>query len=151
MLRREFGIHPYLYWGWVGLRFQFFFGNDLLWNDLPYSKGFMKFGCYVEPSKIMFYFLNVSYIWHFQWTNLRYIYGIFYIVANCTSIEMIMMYISRTWKYVCCSYPNKFAITRQCNAYINYVFLEDKRVPFTFPFFSEIRYFVFSKTKKTLC
>ena len=30
-------------------------GNDLPWHDLPYSKGFMKFGCQ-EPSKIMFNF-----------------------------------------------------------------------------------------------
>ena len=34
---------------WVELGF---FGNDLLWNDLPYSKGFMKFKC-LKPSKIM--------------------------------------------------------------------------------------------------
>ena len=88
----------------------------------------------------MFCFINVSYIWHFQWTSLRYIYGIFYIVANCTSIKMIIMYVSRTWKYVCCSYPNKFAITMQCIAYINYVFLEDKNAIFTFPFFWEINH-----------
>ena len=31
------------------------FGNDLLWGDLTYSEGFMKFGC-PEPSKIMFDF-----------------------------------------------------------------------------------------------
>ena len=33
------------------------FGNDLLWNDSPYSKGFMKFGC-LEPFKIMVVFWN---------------------------------------------------------------------------------------------
>ena len=32
-------------------------GNDLPRHDLPYSKGFMKFGCQ-EPSKIMFNFWN---------------------------------------------------------------------------------------------
>ena len=37
---------------------QKFIGYDLLWNDLPHSKGFMKFG-YLEPSKIMFDFRNV--------------------------------------------------------------------------------------------
>ena len=34
--------------GWV--RVPILFGNDLLRNDLPYSKGFIKFGC-PEPSK----------------------------------------------------------------------------------------------------
>ena len=44
--------------GLGGVRVPILFGNDLLWNDLPYSKGFMKFGC-LEPSKIMFDFRNV--------------------------------------------------------------------------------------------
>ena len=38
-----------------GVRVSFLFGNDLLWNDLPYSKGCMMFGN-LELSKIMFYF-----------------------------------------------------------------------------------------------
>ena len=41
--------------GLGGIRDPVLFGNGLLWNDLPYSKGFMNFGC-LEPSKIMFYF-----------------------------------------------------------------------------------------------
>ena len=41
---------------WVGWGIQFF-RNDLPRNDLPYSKGFMKFGC-PEPSKKMFDFWN---------------------------------------------------------------------------------------------
>ena len=39
--------------GWV--RVPILFGNNFLWNDLPYSKGFMNFGC-PEPSKILFDF-----------------------------------------------------------------------------------------------
>ena len=35
--------------GLGGVRVPIFFGDDLLWNDLPYSKGFVKFGC-PEPS-----------------------------------------------------------------------------------------------------
>ena len=41
--------------GLGGVRVPILFGNDLPRNDLPYSKGFMKFGC-LEPSKIMFDF-----------------------------------------------------------------------------------------------
>ena len=41
--------------GLCGVRVPILFGYDLLWNDLPYSKGFMKFGC-LESSKIMFGF-----------------------------------------------------------------------------------------------
>ena len=41
--------------GLDGNRVPILFGNDLFWNDLPYSKGFMKFRC-LEPSKIMFDF-----------------------------------------------------------------------------------------------
>ena len=40
-----------------GWGFQFFFGNNLPRNDLPYSKGFMKVGC-PDPSKKMFDFWN---------------------------------------------------------------------------------------------
>ena len=39
--------------GLGGVRVSIIFGNDLLWNDVPYSKGFMKFKC-LEPLKIMF-------------------------------------------------------------------------------------------------
>ena len=42
--------------GLGGVRVPNLFGNDLLWNNLPYIKGFMKIGC-LEPSKIMFDFL----------------------------------------------------------------------------------------------
>ena len=31
--------------GWGGVRVPILYGNDFLWNDLPYSKGFMEFGC----------------------------------------------------------------------------------------------------------
>ena len=41
-----------------GVEVPILFGNDLLWNGLPYWKGFMKSGC-LEPSKIMFDFWNV--------------------------------------------------------------------------------------------
>ena len=34
--------------GLGGVGVPIIFGNDLLWNDLPYLKGFMKFGC-LEP------------------------------------------------------------------------------------------------------
>ena len=44
-----------------GVRFSNLFGNDLLWNDLPYSKGCMMFGC-LEPSKIMFDILIFLYV-----------------------------------------------------------------------------------------
>ena len=51
------GAHcaPLNIFGLVGVRVPIFFGNDLARNDLPYSKGFMKFGC-PEPSKKMFDF-----------------------------------------------------------------------------------------------
>ena len=38
-----------------GVRVPILFGNDLLWNNIPYSKGYMKFGR-LEPSKIIFEF-----------------------------------------------------------------------------------------------
>ena len=41
---------PLNIFGLGGVRVPIFFGNDLARNDLPYSKGFMKFGC-PEPSK----------------------------------------------------------------------------------------------------
>ena len=41
--------------GLGGVRVPIRFGYDLLWNDLPHSKGFMKFGC-LEPSKITIHF-----------------------------------------------------------------------------------------------
>ena len=41
--------------GLGGVRVPILFGNGLLLNDLPYSKGFIKFGC-LEPSKVMFEF-----------------------------------------------------------------------------------------------
>ena len=44
--------------GLGGVMVPILFGNDLLWDDLPYSKGFMKFGC-LEPSKVMFDFWNI--------------------------------------------------------------------------------------------
>ena len=41
---------------WVGWgQGSIFFGNDLPMNDLPYSKGFIKFDC-LKPSKIVFDF-----------------------------------------------------------------------------------------------
>ena len=43
------------------VRVPILFGNDLLWNDLPHSKEFMKFGC-LEPSKIMFDQLLKCYV-----------------------------------------------------------------------------------------
>ena len=49
---------PLNIFGLGGIRVPILFGNDLLWNDLPYSKGYMKFGC-LEPSKIMFDFWNI--------------------------------------------------------------------------------------------
>ena len=44
--------------GFGGVRVPILFGNDLLWDNLPYSKGFMKFRCQ-EPSKIIFDFWNI--------------------------------------------------------------------------------------------
>ena len=44
--------------GFGGVRDPILVGNDLMWNNLPYLKGFMKFGC-LEPSKIMFDFLYI--------------------------------------------------------------------------------------------
>ena len=41
--------------GLGGVGVPILFENDLLWNDLPYSKGFTKFGC-LQPSKVMFDF-----------------------------------------------------------------------------------------------
>ena len=41
--------------GLGGVRVPILFGNDFLWNDLPYSKGLMNFG-FLEPSNIMFDF-----------------------------------------------------------------------------------------------
>ena len=41
--------------GLVWVRVPILFGNDMLWNVSPCSKGFMKFGC-PEPSKVMFDF-----------------------------------------------------------------------------------------------
>ena len=38
------------HFGLGGVRVPIIFGNDLLWNDLPYLKGFVKVGC-LEPSK----------------------------------------------------------------------------------------------------
>ena len=45
---------------YLGVGFQFFLGNDFLWNDLPYSKRFLNIGC-PKTSKIMFDF------WNFCW------------------------------------------------------------------------------------
>ena len=44
--------------GLGGFRAPILFGNALLWNDLPFSKGSTKFG-YPEHSKIMFDIRNV--------------------------------------------------------------------------------------------
>ena len=44
-----------MYLGLSGVKVPILFGNDLLWNDLPYSKGLLNFGC-PEPFKIMFDF-----------------------------------------------------------------------------------------------
>ena len=53
-------------WGW-GVRVPNLFGYDLLQNDLPYSKGFLKFG-YPEPSKKVFDFWNFcSSKWRLTW------------------------------------------------------------------------------------
>ena len=38
--------------GFGGVRDPMLVGNDLMWNNLPYLKGFMKFGC-LGPSKKM--------------------------------------------------------------------------------------------------
>ena len=46
---------PLNIFGLGGVRVPNPFGYDLLWNDFPYSRGLMKFGC-LEPSKIMFDF-----------------------------------------------------------------------------------------------
>ena len=51
-------VPPLNIFGLGGVRVPILFGNYLPRNDLPYSKGFMKFGC-PEPSKKMFDF------WHF--------------------------------------------------------------------------------------
>ena len=48
-------VPPLSILGLGGVRVPILFGNDLSWNDLPYLKGFMKFGC-LEPFKIMFDF-----------------------------------------------------------------------------------------------
>ena len=48
-------VPPLNIFGLGGVGVSILFGNDLLWNDLSYSKGYMKFGC-LEPSKIMFDF-----------------------------------------------------------------------------------------------
>ena len=37
--------------GLGGFRVPILFGIDLMWNDLPYSKGFMRFGC-PEPKYV---------------------------------------------------------------------------------------------------
>ena len=55
-------IWPGLFWCIFGLGevwVPILVGNDLPRHDLPYSKGFMKFGCQ-EPSKKMFDFWNFS-------------------------------------------------------------------------------------------
>ena len=41
--------------GLGGVRASILFVNDLLWDDVPFSKGFMKFGC-LEPPKKCFIF-----------------------------------------------------------------------------------------------
>ena len=46
--------------GLGGVRVPILFGNDLLWNNLRYSKGFIKIGC-LEPSEIMFDFETFSW------------------------------------------------------------------------------------------
>ena len=45
--KQEGGGHfvPLNILGLRGFRVPILFGNDLLWNGLPYSKGFVKFGC----------------------------------------------------------------------------------------------------------
>ena len=48
---------PLNVFGLGGVRVPIFFENDLPRNDLPYTKGFMKFWC-PEPSKKMFDFWN---------------------------------------------------------------------------------------------
>ena len=56
-ISKDGGAHsaPINIFGLNGVRVPILFGNDFLWNDSPYSKGFMNFGC-LEPSKIMFDF-----------------------------------------------------------------------------------------------
>ena len=44
-----------------GVRVPILFGNDLPRSDLPYTKGFMKFGC-PEPSKKVFDFLKLLFV-----------------------------------------------------------------------------------------
>ena len=57
--KNQGGSHcaPQNNFGLGGVRVPILFGNDLPMNDLPYSKGFVKFGC-LEPSKIMIDFWN---------------------------------------------------------------------------------------------
>ena len=79
--------------GLGGVSVPILFGIDLLWNDLPFSKEFRKFGC-LQPSKIMFEFWNFwlaqdafdpvcnEYLWNsgisdelFFFGETRYLYG----------------------------------------------------------------------------
>ena len=46
-------VPPLNMFGLGGVRVPILVGNDLPRHDLPYSKGFMKFGCQ-EPSKKLF-------------------------------------------------------------------------------------------------
>ena len=55
-------VPPLSILGLGGVRVPILVENDLSWNDLTYSKGFMKFGC-LEFSKIMFVF------WFFCWSR----------------------------------------------------------------------------------
>ena len=48
-------VPPLNIFGLGRVRVPILFENDLPRSDLPYTKGFMKFGC-LEPSKIMFDF-----------------------------------------------------------------------------------------------
>ena len=47
--------------GLGGVTVSILFGYDLLWNDSPYSKIYMKFGC-LERSKIMFDFCDLGLV-----------------------------------------------------------------------------------------
>ena len=47
--------------GLGGVTVSILFEYDLLWNDSPYSKIYMKFGC-LEPSNIMFDFCDLGLV-----------------------------------------------------------------------------------------
>ena len=55
-------VPPLYIFGLGRVRVPILFGNDLPRSDLPYTKGFMKFGC-PEPSKKVFDF------WNFCWSK----------------------------------------------------------------------------------